>query len=347
MVKLLLEIFLFIVQLISDATKNIFARAYHLICNRRILSNAQENEIPKSIVRLENFSFRQEAAGPVRNTAVYAGEDRLSAVSSLVTEHEYLERTKVEADAMRGAIRARLNYVPNTRCDSNGQVNPFFEYFKRIGDEVASTRADPAELERPCPVETPSPIDQTTRILVADPREWENIELYESQLEIVEEIFRGYIYGVALMLDGERRSYDAARKAISKLRLKSWQVHAQVSMGEFIETKYEKAEGTFNSKRVDVLVCDNNSMPRRVIEHQGGGHIRFFRDLSGKLQESRSDILRNEVKKKVIARSGIPFLETWDDESPEEVASKIEECLSKIATEGSDLRRKSITMQCD
>lgn len=173
-------------------------------------------------------------------------------------------------------------------------------------------------------------------------RDIEKAEEYNRQLGLVNEIFADRISGVTVMLDGERKAYNAARKAISVLRLRNWQVHAQVAMGEFIETGYRNAKHTFNSKRVDLLICDENVMPRLVVEHQGDGHIKKLRNASGEIFDSLADTRRNEVKKTVLEKAGIPLVETQDDDSAEATYIRIEQALSKISAADVKVRRKSI-----
>jgi hypothetical protein len=173
-------------------------------------------------------------------------------------------------------------------------------------------------------------------------RDMEEAETHENHLCVIDEIFENKIFGVAIMLDGERKAYNAARKAISALRLRNWQVHAQVAMGEFIETGYRNARKTFNSKRVDVLICDKDGMPRLAVEHQGDGHIRRLRNMAGDIFESKSDIKRNAVKKKVLERAGVPLVETEHGDSEESAYNKIESALLEISSVKVDVRSKSI-----
>jgi hypothetical protein len=51
-----------------------------------------------------------------------------------------------------------------------------------------------------------------------------------------------------------------------------WQVMAQVSLGEILRSKDAIAYSCINSKRVDLLLVDENCQPRHAIEYQGGSH---------------------------------------------------------------------------
>jgi hypothetical protein len=51
-----------------------------------------------------------------------------------------------------------------------------------------------------------------------------------------------------------------------------WQVMAQVSLGEILRCRDPDAYRCINSKRVDLLLVDENSRPRHAVEYQGGAH---------------------------------------------------------------------------
>lgn len=51
-----------------------------------------------------------------------------------------------------------------------------------------------------------------------------------------------------------------------------WQVMAQVSLGEILLSKDADAFRCINSKRVDLLLVDEECRPRHAIEYQGGAH---------------------------------------------------------------------------
>lgn len=122
---------------------------------------------------------------------------------------------------------------------------------------------------------------------------------YQHQLAVLERTSR--IRPTNLLNPGETCVFYAALDAINALKPEAlrWHVHAQVSMGEFIDTSFEKARFTFNSKRVDMLICNRYGLPVLVIEHQGKEH-----------ETCSKDKLRNQVKHAVLAKAGIPLLET-------------------------------------
>lgn len=77
----------------------------------------------------------------------------------------------------------------------------------------------------------------------------------------------------------------------------AWQVMAQVSLGEILRCKDSKAYACINSKRVDLLLMDENCQPREAIEYQGGGHFQG------------AAAARDAVKKEALRRAGIGYHE--------------------------------------
>lgn len=76
-----------------------------------------------------------------------------------------------------------------------------------------------------------------------------------------------------------------------------WQVMAQVSLGEILRSTDAAAYGCVNSKRVDLLLVDENCHPRHAIEYQGGGHYQG------------TAAARDAVKKEALRRAGITYHE--------------------------------------
>lgn len=77
----------------------------------------------------------------------------------------------------------------------------------------------------------------------------------------------------------------------------SWQVMAQVSLGEILQSKDATAFACINSKRVDLLLIDDDCLPRHAIEYQGLGHYQSFA------------AARDAVKKEALRRAGIGYHE--------------------------------------
>lgn len=77
----------------------------------------------------------------------------------------------------------------------------------------------------------------------------------------------------------------------------SWQVMAQVSLGEILRSRDADAYRCINSKRVDLLLVDGHCRPRHVVEYQGGAH------------HQGSAAARDAVKKEALRRAGIGYHE--------------------------------------
>ena len=76
-----------------------------------------------------------------------------------------------------------------------------------------------------------------------------------------------------------------------------WQVMAQVSLGEILGSEDPKAYGCINTKRVDLLLMDEDCQPRHAIEYQGGAHYQG------------TAAARDAVKKEALRRAGIGYHE--------------------------------------
>ena len=76
-----------------------------------------------------------------------------------------------------------------------------------------------------------------------------------------------------------------------------WQVMAQVSLGEILRSKDAEAYSCINSKRVDLLLVDDDCQPRHAIEYQGGAH------------HQSTAAARDAVKKEALRRAGIGYHE--------------------------------------
>ncbi len=77
----------------------------------------------------------------------------------------------------------------------------------------------------------------------------------------------------------------------------AWQVMAQVSLGEVLRSNDATAYSCINSKRVDLLLMDENCRPRHAIEYQGGAH------------HQGAAAARDAVKKEALRRAGIGYHE--------------------------------------
>ncbi|ESY96937.1 DUF2726 domain-containing protein [Mesorhizobium sp. LNHC209A00] len=76
-----------------------------------------------------------------------------------------------------------------------------------------------------------------------------------------------------------------------------WQVMAQVSLGEILRSTDADAYSCINSKRVDLLLVDENCRPRHALEYQGHAHYQG------------SAAARDAVKKEALRQAGISYHE--------------------------------------
>ena len=89
------------------------------------------------------------------------------------------------------------------------------------------------------------------------------------------------------------RALDAAVIA----RNSSWQVMAQVSLGEFLSSPDRSAFGAINAKRVDFALMDADCRVRHALEYQGKGH------------HQGNAAARDAVKKEALRKAGIGYHE--------------------------------------
>ncbi|EJB01771.1 Protein of unknown function (DUF2726) [Rhizobium leguminosarum bv. trifolii WSM597] len=98
----------------------------------------------------------------------------------------------------------------------------------------------------------------------------------------------------------------------------SWQVMAQVSLGEILRSADPDAYSCINSKRVDLLLVDGSCQPRHVIEYQGGAH------------HQGPAAARDAVKKEALRRAGIGYYEVVAGQTtPSELRRLVEKLVDK------------------
>ncbi|AJD43366.1 restriction endonuclease domain-containing protein (plasmid) [Rhizobium gallicum bv. gallicum R602sp] len=98
----------------------------------------------------------------------------------------------------------------------------------------------------------------------------------------------------------------------------SWQVMAQVSLGEILRSADPDAYSCINSRRVDLLLVDSNCRPRHVIEYQGGAH------------HQGAAAARDAVKKEALRRAGIGYHEVVAGQmTPSELRRLVEKLVDK------------------
>jgi len=99
-----------------------------------------------------------------------------------------------------------------------------------------------------------------------------------------------------------------------------WQVMAQVSLGEVLRCKDADAYACINSKRVDLLLIDEDCQPRHAIEYQGGAH------------HQGSAAARDAVKKEALRRAGIGYHEVVSGHTtPSELRRLVEKLAGPMA----------------
>ena len=100
-----------------------------------------------------------------------------------------------------------------------------------------------------------------------------------------------------------------------------WQVMAQVSLGEILRSRDPVAYGCINSKRVDLLLMDEDCQPRHAIEYQGGAH------------HQGTAAARDAVKREALRRAGIGYHEVVAGHTtPSDLRRLIEKLVDKPTT---------------
>jgi hypothetical protein len=99
-----------------------------------------------------------------------------------------------------------------------------------------------------------------------------------------------------------------------------WQVMAQVSLGEILRSPQAEAYSCINSKRVDLLLVDEDCQPRHVVEYQGGAH------------HQGTAAARDAIKKEALRRAGIGYHEVVAGRTtPSELRILVEKLVDKPA----------------
>lgn len=97
-----------------------------------------------------------------------------------------------------------------------------------------------------------------------------------------------------------------------------WQVMAQVSLGEILRSKDPDAYRCINSKRVDLLLVNEDCQPRHAIEYQGAAH------------HQGPAAARDAVKKEALRKAGIGYHEVVAGHTtPSELRRLVEKLVDK------------------
>lgn len=100
-----------------------------------------------------------------------------------------------------------------------------------------------------------------------------------------------------LLNKSEAKVFEALDKAVIA-RNPTWQVMAQVSLGEFLASPDKDAFLAVNSKRVDFALMDANCRVVHALEYQGSGH-----------HTGTTAAARDAVKKEALRKAGIGYHE--------------------------------------
>lgn len=121
-----------------------------------------------------------------------------------------------------------------------------------------------------------------------------------------------------LLNKSETRLFKAIDKMVLEAR-PGWQVMAQVSLGEILKCEDKAAYACINSKRVDLLIVDDECKPLHAIEYQGGGHFKG----------AHATAARDAVKKEALRRAGIGYVEVVAGDTPAELRRVVERLVQR------------------
>jgi len=120
-----------------------------------------------------------------------------------------------------------------------------------------------------------------------------------------------------LLNKGEARVFKELDRMVISCNPR-WQVMAQVSLGEVLRSENADAYACINSKRVDLLLVDEDCEPRHAIEYQGVGH------------HQGTAAARDAVKKEALRRAGIGYHEVVAGHTtPSELRRLVEKLVDK------------------
>jgi len=128
-----------------------------------------------------------------------------------------------------------------------------------------------------------------------------------------------------LLNKSEARLFKALDQMVIEMR-PGWQVMAQVSLGEILRCADAEAYACINSKRVDLLIVDEECRPLHAIEYQGGAHFKG----------AHATAARDAVKKEALRRAGIGYEEVvGGHHTPAELRRVVEKLVQRTRTTAS------------
>ncbi len=142
-------------------------------------------------------------------------------------------------------------------------------------------------------------------------REWRNPVLLARQLRAVKDASFHKLY---LLNKSEFRVFKIIEAEIASAK-KGYRVFAQVSLGEVIDSKNREAFFAINSKRVDFLIVDANSLPVVAVEYQGSGHFQGTAEA------------RDAIKDSAVQKAGIGFIEIFESDNADDIRARVRENL--------------------
>lgn len=152
--------------------------------------------------------------------------------------------------------------------------------------------------------------------LLAGPWETKHGEIFERIPDAADQlrtVMRADFKAQRLLNRSEARLFRAVDKQVLEAR-PGWQVMAQVSLGEILKCEDKAAYACINSKRVDLLIVDDECRPLHAIEYQGGAHFKG----------AHATAARDAVKKEALRRAGIGYVEVVAGDTPAELRRVIE-----------------------
>jgi hypothetical protein len=105
---------------------------------------------------------------------------------------------------------------------------------------------------------------------------------------------------------------------------RGYRVFAQTSLGEVLTSPDENAFRSINSKRVDILIVDQDSWPVAAVEYQGDGHYQG------------TAAARDAVKKEALRKAGIRYVEITATDSSEQIRSRVREATRLVSYQSND-----------
>jgi hypothetical protein len=131
-------------------------------------------------------------------------------------------------------------------------------------------------------------------------------------------VMRAEFKAQPLLNKSEARLFKAVDKQVLEAR-PGWQVMAQVSLGEILKCEDKAAYACINSKRVDLLIVDDECKPLHAIEYQGGAHFKG----------AHATAARDAVKKEALRRAGIGYVEVVAGDTPAELRRAVERLVQR------------------